>query len=140
MPRTTKGTDGGKRHPLNMRTTKETRERLEASAVANGRSLAQEVEFRLERSFAEEVAFGGPEMHRLAILMVSAFVTAGQRRGASNPDWIRDPACYLAGARGVAHALLLGLPHGATSETVVQEMEAWKGVFLSEIANREQDQ
>jgi hypothetical protein len=51
MPRTIKSEGGGKRHPLNMRTTKETRERLAAAASANGRSLAQEVEIRLERSF-----------------------------------------------------------------------------------------
>jgi hypothetical protein len=51
MPRTIKGSDGGKRYPLNMRTTREMRERLEASARASGRSLAQEVEIRLEQSF-----------------------------------------------------------------------------------------
>jgi hypothetical protein len=38
----------GKRHPLNMRTTRETRDWLEAAATASGRSLAQEVEFHLE--------------------------------------------------------------------------------------------
>ncbi len=44
----------GKRVPLNMRTTRETREKLEKSAAESGRSLAQEVEYRLERSFADE--------------------------------------------------------------------------------------
>ncbi|MGH1592231.1 TraY domain-containing protein [Methylobacterium phyllosphaerae] len=41
----------GKRIPLNMRTTRETRERLEQAAEKSGRSLAQEIEIRLERSF-----------------------------------------------------------------------------------------
>jgi uncharacterized protein (DUF1778 family) len=41
----------GKRYPLNMRTTKAVRDRLEAAARASGRSLTQEVEFRLEQSF-----------------------------------------------------------------------------------------
>ncbi len=48
----------GKRHPLNMRTTKELRDKVDAAAMASGRSLVQEVEFRLERSFdleAEQV-------------------------------------------------------------------------------------
>lgn len=40
----------GKRFPLNMRTTKELREAMEAAAKFSGRSLAQEVEYRLERS------------------------------------------------------------------------------------------
>ena len=39
-----------KRHPLNMRTTKGVRERLERAAAKSGRSLTQEVERRLERS------------------------------------------------------------------------------------------
>ena len=41
----------GKRYPLNIRTTRETREKLEAAAARSGRSLAQEMEARLERSF-----------------------------------------------------------------------------------------
>ncbi len=40
--------------PLNMRTTRETRERLEKAAADSGRSLVQEVEARLERSFLVE--------------------------------------------------------------------------------------
>lgn len=41
----------GKRYPLNMRTTLEIRNKLAEAAEASGRSLAQEVERRLERSF-----------------------------------------------------------------------------------------
>jgi hypothetical protein len=41
----------GKRHPIAIRTTKELKERLERASAASGRSLAQEMEFRLERSF-----------------------------------------------------------------------------------------
>src|SRR5258708_35842855 len=63
----------GKRYPLNMRTTKEIRDRLEAEAVANGRSLAQEIELRLEASFrreqqlaeAMESVLGGPRSSAL---------------------------------------------------------------------------
>jgi hypothetical protein len=44
----------GKRYPLNMRTTKELRDKIEWAAMASGRSLVQEVEFRLERSFQQE--------------------------------------------------------------------------------------
>jgi predicted HicB family RNase H-like nuclease len=44
----------GKRYPLNMRTTKELRDKIEWAATVSGRSLVQEVESRLERSFQEE--------------------------------------------------------------------------------------
>jgi hypothetical protein len=41
----------GKRYPIAIRTTKFLKERLERASKASGRSLAQELEFRLERSF-----------------------------------------------------------------------------------------
>jgi hypothetical protein len=44
----------GKRIPLNMRTTQELRDRIEAAARASGRSLVQEVEYRVEQSFKQE--------------------------------------------------------------------------------------
>lgn len=43
-----------KRIPLGMRTTPEVRARLDAAARASGRSLAQEVEFIIERHFDRE--------------------------------------------------------------------------------------
>jgi hypothetical protein len=46
--------EAGKRHPMNMRTTRELRERIIAAAHASGRSLVAEVEYRLERSFEKE--------------------------------------------------------------------------------------
>jgi hypothetical protein len=136
MPRTAKGAGGGKRHPLNMRTTKETRERLEAAASTNGRSLAQEVEVRLERSFTEEGALGGPDMRRLAYLMISAFATAGRLSAAGKEHWIDDPMCYRAGLVGVVDALLIGLPD-ATLEDVAILIESLKGRLLTRIAREE---
>ena len=47
----------GKRRPLNMRTTPALRAKIEQAAEESGRSLVQEVEYRLERSFWEEEAW-----------------------------------------------------------------------------------
>src|SRR6478609_7194902 len=44
----------GKRYALGLRTTKELRDLLQQAADSSGRSLAQEIEFRLERSFDRE--------------------------------------------------------------------------------------
>ena len=52
----TKARREGKRAPLNMRTTETLRRRMEQTASQSGRSLAQEVEFRLELSFLDEDA------------------------------------------------------------------------------------
>jgi Arc-like DNA binding domain len=54
MPPKSKRVLPGKRYPLNMRTTKELRDKIEEAAMASGRSLVQEVEFRLERSFRQQ--------------------------------------------------------------------------------------
>jgi hypothetical protein len=54
----------GKKSPLNMRTTQALREKLEMAAGLSGRSLVQEVEFRLEQSFDRE-DFG--KLHKLHI-------------------------------------------------------------------------
>jgi predicted HicB family RNase H-like nuclease len=60
MPPKSKRVLPGKRYPLNMRTTKELRDKIDNAAMASGRSLMQEVEFRLERLFQQE------EMEKLA--------------------------------------------------------------------------
>ena len=54
MPPKSKRVLPGKRYPLNMRTTKELRDKIEWAAMASGRSLVQEVEIRLERLFLQE--------------------------------------------------------------------------------------
>jgi len=46
--------DKGKRYAFGMRTTKELRDKIRLAAYLSGRSLTQEVEFRLEKSFWEE--------------------------------------------------------------------------------------
>lgn len=51
MPRTVSGERTKKRVPLSIRTTEEIRERLEAAALKSGRSITQEVEIRVEKSF-----------------------------------------------------------------------------------------
>jgi len=54
MPPKSKRVLPGKRYPLNMRTTKELRDKIDLAARASGRSLVQEVESRLERLFQQE--------------------------------------------------------------------------------------
>ncbi|GGH12607.1 hypothetical protein GCM10007036_10590 [Alsobacter metallidurans] len=51
MGRPKKSDEEAKRAPLGFRTTRELRAKLEEAADASGRSLAQEMEIRLERSF-----------------------------------------------------------------------------------------
>ena len=50
-----------KSSPLNMKTTKGLRSRLEASAAASGRALTHEVEHRIEQALDFDREFGGRE-------------------------------------------------------------------------------
>ena len=81
----------GKRTPLNMRTTRELRERLEREAADSGRSLVQEVEFRLERSFRDEdaliKAFGGRDTYDVLRVMGSVAAQIQTRTGKTVADW-----------------------------------------------------
>lgn len=118
-----------KRFPLNMRTTQEIRDALEKAASKSGRSLAQEVEFRLEQSFhdqrlfeqAMELAYG----KRLsAILMIlgrvmrdvgaaSGLLSARTIEGAT--DWAFNPYAFDEVAKAVAEVVEAFRPDGEVS-------------------------
>jgi hypothetical protein len=81
MPRITKPTEEGKRDPLNVRVTRKIREQLQAAAAANGRSLAQEVEFRMEQSFKiDQAAVAEETMRKLQdlISVMAKKIAAGE--------------------------------------------------------------
>jgi hypothetical protein len=67
----------GKRYSLGIRTTRELRDALKDAADASGRSVAQEIELRLERSFETEDAYGGPRLARL-FRMVAAMAAVAE--------------------------------------------------------------
>jgi hypothetical protein len=85
----------GKRYPLNMRTTREMRERLEVEARASGRSLAQEVEFRLQRSIQETddqiEAFGGVVVFKLMRSLAGMASATSKKEG---KEWLGDRGVF----------------------------------------------
>ena len=112
------------------------RAKLEKAAKAGKVSLNNELVARVERSFSEDEAFGGPELRRIAILMAATFAIAGQ---ASAPDeqpeqWLKNPAAYISGMAGVLRALMVGV----SSQDTPLAAEALKSVFLTEIAKRKE--
>jgi hypothetical protein len=123
MPRTLKGTGlasaGGKRFPLNLRTTKEIRELLEEAARTSGRSLAQEIETRVEQTFRRDAAYGGVEGWRLSYTMAASFLNAAERAG---EDWTRDSIAYVRGAAAVLDDLLIKVPHDDNRDRAIEEL------------------
>src|SRR5687768_8282473 len=65
----------GERIPLSLRVTAKLKRDLEGAA--GGRSLSQEAEHRLERSFSDDELFSSPEVRLWAILLAGEFHKAG---------------------------------------------------------------
>ncbi|MGI3903042.1 MAG: hypothetical protein ACRYGP_30200 [Janthinobacterium lividum] len=86
MPR--KAVDGAVRlQSLNLKTTKELRDKLEAAASASGRALTHEVEARINRTFDFDYLLGDNE----TALVLRTIATAIQRfEKTSGKSWVRD--------------------------------------------------
>ena len=70
-----------KRKTLTTRITDRTRKRLDKAAQATGRSLSQEIEFRLEQSFEGDEALGGRQLRALFGLLGNAAVLIEEQTG-----------------------------------------------------------
>ncbi len=110
-----KGSIAGKRYPLNMRTTFEMRQRLEAAAKDSGRSLAQEAEFRIDRTFQTQgllaealtLAFGSRLAGLVLVIGDAAKATAStagfiNTGGVDADAWLGSPLVYDEVAKAVS--------------------------------------
>jgi hypothetical protein len=91
-----------KRHPLGVRTTKALKEKLEAAAASTGRSVAQEVEYRLEESFRGEKHIAIP-LDLLKVMIQSAEMRTGQ-------IWTEDFSTWVAVQRAAIAMIRLHRP------------------------------
>ncbi len=71
----------GQKSTLSIRATGELKDKINNAAKANGRSLSQEAELRLERSFDIEDRFGGPQVVGLIETIATVMKTAGEHAG-----------------------------------------------------------
>lgn len=113
MPRKAAGTDGRKMQALNMRTTAEVRDRLAAAASASGRSLAQEVEYRVTRSLLQDEDqshfYGGQHNAQLVRLLTTALVRIEKNTGMK---WTEDTGTADAVAKAF-EIITLGIMNAA---------------------------
>lgn len=141
MPRTKKDASIAKRHPLSMRTTIDIKRRLERSAAASGRSIAQEVENRIERSFVYDEAFGSPEIRDAVLRMAAAFSIAGSGSAMGKGlgglgEWLTDDDCYRAAMCAVLDALLMGSPD-TNQQAIELSLQALASRALTRFTNLE---
>jgi hypothetical protein len=99
---------------------------LANAAERSGRSVSEEIEYRLEKTFTEETAYGGVAMQDIAIRMAVAFSTAGEATAASSghpswtaAEWILDTACYRAATFAVIARLLKSYPGADLDELLL---------------------
>jgi hypothetical protein len=99
-------------------------------ATAAGRSISEEIEYRLTLSFSHDDAFGEPAMRGIAILMAVAFRSAGNLSSGNKPvaEWINDPDVFR-------RAMFGAIPN-VTDEEIALEIEGLKSRLLTNIANR----
>ena len=118
-----------KRASFNTRLRNTLKEQLEESARAAGRSLSEEIESRLERSFDRTESLGGPEYEALFQMMAAAARVIEFRLGKSP---FSDPE-----ASGVARNAWRQIIHSVTADPlegevhkeslrIIDEMENWK--------------
>ena len=82
---------------MGFRPTPEIRTKLEETSKANGRSMSQEVEARLERSFTIDEGFGDAdtfEFCRLLAQMANMMTATSGKRWKDDPGWFM----YVVGA------------------------------------------
>lgn len=106
----TKATQRGerKRHPLNVRTTRKLREKIDQAAGISGRSLVQEVEQRLEQSFDRDVMvnilLGGDDNAKILELIAQAIQAEDQ----SGRNW-KDSQESAEAVRATINFIIAGL-------------------------------
>ena len=108
----------GERVPLSFRVRPELKARIDEEAAAKGRSIAQEVEMRMELLFTIEELLGGLKGIKLASMLFSNF-----RRGAEQHslalgetelgprEWLKDAGCLEAGLSSLVSGLWLQHPN-----------------------------
>lgn len=121
----------GKRVPLMVRTTPSLRSELENAAGESGRSLAQEVESRLERSFNDQKIF---EMMcgntRNANTMVLLFNLLSTVRGADGGPWHQDPLAARVIAEAAKEIVWSNADNGATAFHILDHDEKAKDYII----------
>jgi TraY domain len=115
-----KGEYGGKiarTAVLSTRLQPDTRARLEAAKKASGRSLSQELEHRLRRSFIEDdkaVEFYGTEQNAAVVRLIGATIQSTTARISTEGkhEWLKEQWLFDDVMDAIAHVLLWFRPGG----------------------------
>ena len=115
-----KGEYGGKigrTAVLSTRLQPDTRARLVAAKEANGRSLSQELEHRLRRTFIEDdktIEFYGNQQTAAVVKLIGATIQSVAARGSAEKkhDWLKEQWLFDDVTSAIVHVLLWFRPGG----------------------------
>lgn len=121
-----KGEYSGKSKVLSTRIRPDTRAALEAAKKESRRSLSQEIEHRLQRTFVEddkiEAALGGRQ--NFAIMRLITNVMQSTRNVGKKADWRTDPYAFDQMLKAVNAVLLALRPPGDPPSSMDQILDA----------------
>lgn len=114
--------------------------RLHKAAKRNECSVSEEIERRLQQSFDQDDAFGGPELRSFVYIMAAAFERGGSWEAPDVPPskWLRDPVQYGRAMISVVEQLAGWFPGDA--DTLALMMDSAKGRALTRIVNKRPSQ
>ena len=116
-PRGEYGGKGGRTAVLSTRLQPDTRARLVAAAKANGRSLSQELEHRLRRTFTEDdkaIDWYGSEKTAAVVKLIGATIQSASARvpKRGKRDWLKEQWLFDDVMTAIRHVLLWFRPGG----------------------------
>jgi hypothetical protein len=138
-----KGEYVGKSSVFSTRIRPDLRKRLEQAAKLSGRSLSQEVEHRLRRSFIEDDkiadAFGDRRTYRLMRMMADAIHMSNDKE---DPEaWLKDPVTFvkaIASATDILESIRPGHVTGKQYADVMMRRSAgaslWRDIQIANVS------
>ncbi len=113
--------DVAKRSAISLRVTPSLREKADNAALEAGRSLSQEIELRLEQSFARDDLAGGPAQASLLRLIAASASGLGKTirqfdllvqaiEARTGKSWLDDPETFFAVRAGQIDLLDRSMP------------------------------
>ena len=125
--RVPRGEFTGKTAVLSTRIRQDTREALQAAAIASGKSLSQEIEFRLRRSFDKDDSIraecGNRRNYGVLKLMAAIFELAPNETA----SWLDDTVNFNHTVAAAMQVLIALRPPGASLE--MSDVDRWFGAM-----------
>jgi hypothetical protein len=127
-----RGESAGKSTVFSTRITPELRRAIERAAAESGRSLSQEIEFRLRRSFDEDAKiveiFGGQQIYAL-MRLIGCVLTMQDR----TTSWLSDQVAFDLATHAIGKMLKMFRPGGGDVKEITAEEEKELRLLMDDV-------